>query len=112
MFGNYVFVRCNRDQRCQVLQTNLASQTLEVGDGVELIRDLRQIQQLLQLGIPLQVTAHLRAGTQVRIRHGPLSGIVGDVLTHQGESYLEVAVNFLQQGAIVKLHDDHVESLS
>ncbi len=112
MFGNYVFVRCSDDERDQVLQTNLVSQTLEVGDGIELTRELRQIQQLLQLGTPLQVTNRLQAGTQVRIKHGSLSGIEGTILTHQGESYLVVAVTFLQQGAIVKLHDDEVETLS
>jgi len=111
LFGNYVFVRCDSGQRYQVLQTNLVSQTLEVSDGIELARDLRQIRYLLHLGKPVQVVTRVPTGTQVRIKHGPFCGIVGTVLKQQGNSYLVVAVNFLQQGAAIKLHDGDVESL-
>jgi hypothetical protein len=90
MHGNYVSVRCNRDDRYEVLQANLVPQTLEVGAGVELTRDPQ-------------------AGMQVR---RSLSSIEGSFLKHQGENYLVLAFTFLQQETIVKLHDDDVESLS
>lgn len=111
MFGNYVFVRGDGDDRYRVLQTNLVSQTLEVPNRDELVYDLRQIQHVLQLGSPLRVINRLPIGAPVRIKHGPLCGMVGSVLRQHGESYLVVAVNFLQQGAVVQVQDCDVESL-
>lgn len=109
MFGNYVFVRGDGGDRYRVLQTNLVSQTLDVPNGVELVHDLRQIQQLLQLGSPLRVINRLTVGARVRIKHGPLCGMVGSVLQQHGESHFLISVNFLQQGAVIQMQDCDVE---
>lgn len=111
LFGNYVFVRGDEDDRYRVLQTNLVSQTLEVPNGTELVRDLRQVQRLLQLGSPLRVVNRLPVGTPVRIKRGALAGVSGRVLKQHGQNYLVVAVNFLQQGAVVQLRDCDVDLL-
>ena len=56
---------------------------------------------------PLTVERRLVPGNRVRVRHGPLAGIEGVVLTRRGNTQLLVAVNFLQQGASVEI-DDYV----
>ena len=111
LFSNYVFMNCDGSDRYRALQTNVISQTLEVQNGLELTRDLRQIQRLIQLGAPMSLEARLQPGAPVRITQGPLKGLEGVVVKRFHESYLFVAVNFLQQGASVKLEDYEVKSI-
>ena len=109
LFTNYVFMYADGFHRYQALKTNLISQTIEVTDGPQLIRDLRQIQRIIQLGMPLSIESKLMPGNRVRIKSGPLHGMEGVIQKRLGADYLFVAVNFLQQGALVKLEGNDVE---
>lgn len=109
MFANYVFMHGDAYCRYRALTTNLISKTIEVKNGLELTNDLRQIQRLIQLGAPLTVETKLQPGTKVRIRSGPLAGLEGVIVKRQAGDFLLVAVNFLQQGALMKLEDYQVE---
>ena len=94
--------------RHRALKTNLISKTIEVTDGLQLTRDLREIQRLTRAGKSLSIEANSEPGCKVRIKSGPLAGIEGVVLKRQGTDFLFVVVNFLQQGALVKLEDEQV----
>jgi transcriptional antiterminator RfaH len=109
LFSNYLFMQADGHDRYRALTTNLISKTIEVEDDSQLVHDLRQIQRLIRTGSPLTVEARLQVGTKVRIKSGPLVGVEGIVLKRQGTNHLFVAVNFLQQGALVKLEDFEVE---
>ena len=108
LFTNYLFMYSNGYDRYRALKTNLISKTIEVSDGLQLTHDLRQIQRLAQTGRPLSIEANLQPGCKVRIKSGPLVGVEGIVTKKQGTEFLFVAVNFLQQGAVIKLEDDQV----
>jgi hypothetical protein len=109
LFSNYLFMYSDGFNRYRALKTNLISKTIEVKNGEELTSDLRQIQRLIQLGTPLTVESKLQPGAKVRIKAGPLSGVEGVILKRQGAEFLFVSVNFLQQGALIKLEDFEVE---
>jgi transcriptional antiterminator RfaH len=108
LFANYLFMYSDGYDRHRALKTNLISRTFEVSDGLQLTNDLRQIQRLTQAGKPLSIEANFQPGCKVRIKSGPLAGVEGVVLKRQGAEFLYVAVDFLQQGALVKLEDDQV----
>ena len=112
LFANYLFLFGDVLERYRALQTNLIVNMIEVKDGLELTRDLRQIQRLIQLGSPIRVESQYQPGTRIRIMAGPLSGIEGVVVKRQNADFLFVAVNFLQQGALVRLEGNEIESLS
>ncbi len=111
LFTNYLFMHCDGYNRYRALKTNLISKTIEVANGIELQHDLRQIQLLIHQGKPLSVEAQLQPGRKVRIKSGPLTGVEGVILKRQGADFLFVAVNFLQQGALVKLENYEVEAI-
>lgn len=111
LFSNYLFMYSDGFGRYQALQSNLISTTIMVDDRLELSHDLRQIQRLIELDVPMTVEARLQPGTRVRIKNGPMTGIEGTILKRDGKEHLQVAVNFLQQGASVKLEDFRVERL-
>jgi transcriptional antiterminator RfaH len=111
LFASYVFVQGTEQQRYQALTTNCVSRCLLVPDPQQLVRDLRQIRQLIEVGSPLSVEARIEPGHRVRVRSGPMLGLEGTVVKRRGKDWLVVAVEFLQQGASVLLEDFQVEPL-
>jgi transcription antitermination factor NusG len=111
LFPSYVFVRGSEPQRQRALTTNCVSRCLAVSDSAHLVRDLRQIQQLIELDAPLTVEARIEPGRRVRVRSGSMAGLEGTVIKRRGKDWLVVAVEFLQQGASVLLEDFQVEPL-
>ena len=105
LFSNYVFGLVDDEQRRAALATNTISRCLPVVDGPELVADLRRIQQLIAIDMPLTPEARLESGHLVRVCSGPMKGIEGTVITRKGEQRLIVAVTFLNQGASVELED-------
>ncbi len=111
LFANYVFL-CGTDfHRYEALSTNCISRDIAVPDGLQLAKDLRQIQQLIEVGHPLTPEARLQAGTHVRVRSGPFRGFEGIVVRRENVTRLLVAVKFMQQGASVLLEDCELEQL-
>jgi transcriptional antiterminator RfaH len=111
LFASYVFVHGDEHDRQKALATNCVSRVLGVSDGERLVRDLRQIRQLIELDAPLTVEARIEPGRRVRVRSGSMAGLEGVVVKRRGRDWLVVAVEFLQQGASVLLEDFQVEPL-
>ena len=109
LFPNYVFLYGDDEQRYTAMTTNCVARYTRVVAGVELTRDLRQIYELIQAGVPLTPESRLEAGDLVRVRSGPFRGYEGYVIRREGQRRLLVAVNFLQQGASFALEDCELE---
>jgi transcriptional antiterminator RfaH len=111
LFAGYVFVCGSEEARQTALKSNCVSRCLEVPDPARLVRDLRQIRQLIQLNAPLTIEARLEPGRRVRVRSGSMAGLEGTVVQRRGKDWLVVAVEFLGQGASVLLEDFQVEPI-
>jgi transcription antitermination factor NusG len=111
LFACYVFLHGDPSQRHLAMTTNCISRWMEVPNGAELTRDLRQVARLIESGAPLTPEARLEPGMRVRLRSGALAGIEGVVSKRMNESWLLVAVNFLQQGVSIQIEDFQVERL-
>ncbi len=111
LFGGYVFMYGNDDQRVKSLTTNRVVRAIEVADGARLRADLRQVQRLIEAGAPLTVEARLKPGHRVRIKQGSMMGLEGTVLARRRRTRLVVAVAFLQRGVSVEVEDCTLEPL-
>jgi transcription antitermination factor NusG len=111
LFANYVFLYGDGEARYAALTTNCIARDLEVGDGVSLTHDLRQIKELNARGVPLTREAQLQPGQRVRIKSGRFRGYEGVLIRRESETRLLIAVNFLQQGASFLLEDFEVEPI-
>jgi transcriptional antiterminator RfaH len=111
LFANYVFVLGGEEERQAALKTNCVANCIAAPDTSALTHDLRQIERLIQLGVPLTAERRLEAGAAVRVRSGPFRGFEGIVLRRDHETRLLVAVRFLQQGASILLEDCQLERL-
>jgi transcription antitermination factor NusG len=111
LFGGYVFLFGNEEERVRCLTTNRVSQLVPVHDQDELQTDLRQVHQLIVSDAPLTVESRLVPGRRVKILSGALMGLEGTIIARRGGDYLLVAVNFLQKGVSVAIQDYFVEAI-
>ncbi|HEX9831866.1 MAG TPA: hypothetical protein VGA66_02060, partial [Mycobacterium sp.] len=70
---------------------------------------LGQIRRLIESGVPLTAESRVQPGERVRVKSGHLAGLEGIVTKRRGGSRLLVAVDYLQQGASIELHDFALE---
>jgi transcription antitermination factor NusG len=105
LFGGYIFVLGNREERLAALTTNRVVQCLEVKDQAGLWQDLRQLWRLIASGAPITPEDKLAPGMNVQITSGPLAGLKGTILRTANGRRFVVSVDFIQRGASVLLED-------
>jgi transcriptional antiterminator RfaH len=109
LFNNYVFLCGDDEVRYQAVCTGCVMKASPITDVPEFIRDLRQIRDLVNLGVPLTVESRLEPGQHVRVRNGAFVGYEGTILRREQETRLLVSVRFMEQGVSVKLEDCQLE---
>jgi transcription antitermination factor NusG len=109
LFNGYVFLHGDEEHRRVALATQCVSRCLTVTDECGLVRDLRQVRQLIAANAPLTHESRLVAGQRIRVCEGVLAGLEGVVTKRHGIRRLLVAVEFLQQGASIQIDDCAVE---
>ena len=111
LFTSYLFLYGTDEERVQTLATNRVAQLWGASKLDDVTRDLQSVQALIDSGVPLTPEGQLKPGRRVRVKTGMLMGLEGVVVARRGEDRLLVAVNFLQQGVSVQIHDYQVEPL-
>ena len=112
LFANYVFLCGEEMARYQAVCTGCVLKATEVIDSGNLVRDLKQIENLINLGIPLNLESQLSAGQKVRIRNGAFTGYEGIIIRRENETRLLVSVKFMEQGVSVKLDNCQLEAVA
>ncbi|MCG8648441.1 MAG: KOW motif-containing protein [Pirellulales bacterium] len=109
LFNNYVFL-CGDDQaRYQAVCTGRVQKATPISDVPKFVSDLKQIRDLINMGVPLTLESRLEAGQHVRVRSGAFAGYEGTILRREQETRLLVSVHFMEQGVSVKLEDCQLE---
>ena len=111
LFSTYVFLRGDNETRYQAICTGAVLKADSIRDVPQLIKDLRQIRDLVKLGVPLTLESRLKPGERVRVRNGVFSGYEGTIIRRENERRLLVAVQFMEQGVSVKLEDCQLEAI-
>lgn len=111
VFGGYVFLFGNDDERVSVKQTNRISQVFPVPDPGQLEGDLRRVRDLIASDAPLTMERRLEPGRLVRIKSGSLAGLEGTIIQRRNTTRVLIAVKYLQQGISVQIDDYMVEPI-
>src|SRR5262249_14411581 len=101
LFDGYVFLRADRDQYLDALDTGRVVRALVVKDQAGLVTDLRGLRALIGLGRTVERERELRTGQLVEITAGPLAGMCGTVVRAAAGAKFVVAVDFIREGASV-----------
>jgi transcription antitermination factor NusG len=112
LFTNYVFVCGDEESRYKSICTGCVQKMTPINDVEQFVSDLRQIHNLVNLGVPLSLESRLEAGQHVRVRSGAFMGYEGTILRREQETRLLVSVHFMEQGVSVKLEDCQLEPIS
>lgn len=111
LFNNYIFLCGDDDDRYQAVCTGRVQKVTPITDVEEFVTDLRQVYELINMGVPLSVESRLEAGQHVRVRSGAFAGYEGTILRREQETRLLVSVHFMEQGVSVKLEDCQLEAI-
>ena len=105
LFGGYVFIHGQQEDRYFAIATRRVAQSIEVVDQRQLWTDLRQVHRLIGSGVVITPEDHLEPGTAVEIQSGPLAGLRGVIIKSASGNRFLVKVDFIQRGASVLLED-------
>jgi transcription antitermination factor NusG len=105
LFPGYLFLHADGEERLAALASNRVVSALVVHEQDRLWGDLRQIDRLLNAGLPVAAESRLSPGTPVEITTGPLAGLCGTVMSTGTGRRFVVRVDFIHRGASVLLED-------
>jgi transcription antitermination factor NusG len=111
LFAGYLFFHGDRHDRLEAIRGDRLVNVLEVSDQSSLVRDLRQVHQMLSSGLTVSSEPSVPIGASVRIISGPLTGMIGTVLRRANRDQFVVVVRFLGRGATVDLLDWQLEKV-
>ena len=109
LFGGYVFFCGDENQRTELLRTDRVANLIEVIDQEKFLRELVQIQRVLQAGAPVVPHNYIKVGQKCRVVAGPLMGLQGIVVENKGVMRLVLQVDMLGQAASVEIDIDMIE---
>lgn len=111
LFGSYVFVAANDEQRHAALCTNRLCSLIAVEDQRQFLDELAAIERLVNGGVSLDPSPFAVVGQMVRIARGPFRGIVGRVIRRDNVLRLAVHVSILGRGAEMEIDSELLEPL-
>jgi len=112
LFAGYLFLFGDDVDRVEAMKGNRLGKVLEGIDQEGLIRDLKQVHQMLSSGLAIEPEPSAPVGGRIRIVSGPLAGLIGTVVRRGKRDHFVAVVKLLGLGATVALEDWQVEVLS
>lgn len=111
LFPGYVFVKCNEQERLQLLKTNLLVRFLTPPRPMRLLRSLVMVRRALQANPTLEAAPPLTTGNLVRIISGPFKGIEGFVKHVSDSCKVVLNIEMIGQAIAVVAERDQLEKL-
>jgi transcription antitermination factor NusG len=109
LFPGYLFLYGGDHARVEALKGNRLVKILAVPDQERLTLDLKQLFQVLSSGLAVLHEPTYPVGSVVRVKDGPLTGVIGRIVRRGKRDQFSAIVHFLGQGATVDLEDWQVE---
>src|SRR5262249_43246524 len=109
VFAGYLFFNADEAGRLLALKTNRIVTLLPVADQTQLVRELRQVQQVLASDTDFDWQGRLETGDWARVLSGPLSGLEGVVVQRRTRWRLVLNVQLLGQSVSVEMPRELLE---
>lgn len=107
----YVFANLPGDISPRLYQQALLVRSIYVKDQERLLREMEDIRRLVASGLPASLVPTFEKGTRVRIKHGPLMGIIALVEKPDSHKGVMIAIDVLRQGLLVPIKPEDLEIL-
>ena len=113
LFPSYVFVRMGLRDKLRVLQVPGLAQLVSFQGSPAVLPDseIETLRSALAAGVPAQPYRYLNVGSKVEICNGPLQGLRGILLRHQGQFRVVVSVEMIMRSIVVEVEAADVVAL-
>jgi len=111
LFPGYVFFQDTPDRALSVLRSDYTANVLAVFDQLQFERQLTDILTALESGYGVLGARDLRPDQEVRIKAGPLAGMIGKIARIAEQTAVILRFDFLTQGAAVVVDSNDLEVL-
>ena len=113
LFPSYVFVRMGLRDKLRVLQVPGLAQLVSFQGSPAVLPDseIETLRSALAAGVPAQPYRYLNVGSKVEICNGPLQGLRGILLRHQGQFRVVVSVEMIMRSIVVEVEAADVGAL-
>lgn len=109
LFPGYVFLRPTLDQKRSLFKSDCIANWLEIFDQDLFTIQLEAILAALETDYEIRLAPTIQAGTQVRIKSGPLQGLTAWVDNRMGMETVLLRLDFIGEAASVKIGVDLLE---
>jgi transcription antitermination factor NusG len=109
LFPAYVFLQLRAEDRGKASRHDHLVRLLEVTDQALFTQQLGDIMRALETECEVFIAPGIKAGSHVRIRHGPLRGMEGWVEQRSGTVIVLLRLDFIGQAAAVKMDASDLE---
>jgi transcription elongation factor/antiterminator RfaH len=110
LFPSYVFVRMGLRDKLRVLQVPGLAQLVSFQGTPAVLPDaeIETLRNALAAGVTAQPYQYLAVGSQVEICRGPLQGMKGILLRHQGQFRVVLSVEMIMRSIVVEVEASDV----
>lgn len=109
LFPGYVFLRLKEQEKAIVLRSGFIANLLKVSDQKLFENQLADILFAVHQDVEIRLSPTIGPGCWVRIKSGPLAGLVGWVEHRSGLSEVLLRLDFIGQAAAVRVEADMLE---
>ena len=112
LFKSYVFVCTDIKGHLQILQTKGIIKIIKFGKKVAIIdhKSIKSIKLMIDGGFHPKSTDYFIKGDPVRIKYGPLKGIVGEVSRIDNNNRLLLRIDAIQHSISIEIEKEYLES--
>ncbi|HTW31799.1 MAG TPA: UpxY family transcription antiterminator [Candidatus Sulfotelmatobacter sp.] len=114
LFPGYVFVRLALRDKLRLLQAPGVVELVSVGGRPAPLPDaeMETLRTALTAGISAQPYSYLSVGSRIEICRGPLQGLRGILLRHQGQFRVVLSVEMIMRSIVVEIDAADVGALN
>ena len=111
LFKSYVFICIHNKNHMKVLQTPGLINIVKFGKRIAYIEDktINSIKQIIEGGIIPETTNYFINGDPVKIKHGPLKGLTGEVVRIDKNNLLLIRIDAIKLSISIKIEKKLLE---
>tara|TARA_Y100000591_G_C21593096_1_gene574194 strand:- start:224 stop:724 length:501 start_codon:yes stop_codon:yes gene_type:complete len=111
LFRSYVFVCTHKENHMEILQTPSIISIVKFGKKIAYIEDktINSIKQIIEGGFIPETTNYFINGDPVKIKHGPLKGITGEVVRIDKNNCLIIRIDTIKLSISIKIEKKFLE---
>ena len=109
LFPSYLAVALERERWDRAYRTDRVAGILPVEDQRGFVRELAQVQRTIDSSVRVSLAPTFTAGQLVRVKRGPLMGLLSEVAQAKGQTIFVIWVRMFQQAIRVELDELDLE---